>query len=171
MGSLKGTIVAAYTHLVRTKRTAFPSIADVLKTSGVARSTLYKHFDDRSAMLVEAMRPPFATLALSAATGQATPDLIALFEHFWAERRGAADLLVSPHAARLVKGLSAELRTKIDGLDHAGALRIARTQLSFLHLWLAGETPCSPGEMTAIFARSSAALVAASRPEAAGAGA
>ncbi|MFT3808409.1 MAG: hypothetical protein QM698_00670 [Micropepsaceae bacterium] len=162
MASLKSTIVAAYTHLVRTKRTAFPAISDVLNEAGIARSTLYKHFDDRSAMLVESMRGPFSVLAAAAQTGEVTPGLIALLEHFWAERRGAADLLASSSVDRLAKGLSAELGLRIRDLDRPGALRIAQSQISFLRLWVTGETPCSPVDMAAILARSSSALVAAS---------
>lgn len=166
MESLKSTIVAAYTHLVRTKRVVFPSIADLLRESGVARSTLYKHFDDRSAMLVEAMREPFAILASATETERVTPSLTALLEHFWAERRGAADLLATPHASRVAKGLSIALKSKIDGLGHADAIRIAHSQMAFLRLWLTGEAPCSPGEMAKIFVTSSAALVAASASKA-----
>lgn len=160
--SLKSTIVAAYKHLVWTKRVAFPSVADLLREAGVARSTLYKHFDDRSAVLVEAMRAPFSVLATAAQTGQTTPGLIALLEHFWAERREAADLLATPHVSRVGKGLSAALVQTIGGLDQDDALRIAQSQLAILRLWLAGQTRCAPAEMAAILARSSFALVAAS---------
>jgi AcrR family transcriptional regulator len=51
MNDTKDAIVAAYTHLVKSNRSAFPRINDLVRESGIARSTLYRHFDDRSACM------------------------------------------------------------------------------------------------------------------------
>jgi AcrR family transcriptional regulator len=139
----------------------------LLNESGVARSTLYKHFDDRSAVLVEAMKSPFVLLATAAATGQVTEALTGLFEHFWAQRRGAAEVLASAHVNRLARGLCVELRTNLSGLGHPDALRIAHHQLTILRLWVEGETPCSPKEMADIFAKSCFAMVTAAQSKSA----
>lgn len=161
MHSAKKVIVAAYSDLVRTTGHAFPPVSDVLRESGVARSTLYKHFDDRSALLVESMRGPFGILAMATQSGQVTPSLLALFEHFSDQRRGIAELLTMPHANRVALGLGTEIQSKVDGLDHADAMRIAHSQLAFLRLWATGETPSAAEEMAAKFVAASTALLGA----------
>lgn len=160
MNDPKDAIITAYSHLVRSARTAFPSIADVLRESGVARSTLYRYFDDRSAMLVEALRQPFETLADAARTGDASTALTDLLEHFWTERRAVADLLATAHANRLVTELSRKLMEAIAGLGRDDATRVAHTQIGFLRLWICGETRATPSDMARILATSSSALVA-----------
>lgn len=165
MNDTKDAIVAAYTHLVRSNRSAFPRINDLVRESGVARSTLYRHFDDRSAVLVEALREPFATLSDAARTGRAGAALTNLLEHFWAERRAVTDLLATPHVSRLVTELGQNLAAAIAGLRRDDALRVAHTQIGFLRLWVSGETQATPGNMARILATSSSALVATLREE------
>lgn len=161
MHSSKEAIVAAYSDLVRVSGHAFPPVADVLRESGVARSTLYKHFDDRSALLVESMRGPFEILAVATLTGEVTSGVLALFEHFSDQRRGIAELLTMPHANRVALGLGATIQSRASGLCQSDAMRIAHSQLTLLRLWATGETPSPAEEMAAKFVAASTALLTA----------
>lgn len=165
MNDKKAAIVAAYSHLVRSNRSAFPRINELVRASGVARSTLYRHFDDRAAVLVEALREPFALMSDAARTGCVGPGLTQLLEHFWSERRAVADLLATPHVDRLATELARNLAAAIEGLRPDAALRVAHTQIVFLQLWVSGKTQAAPGNMAQILARSSLALVATLRED------
>ena len=50
----RDAIVSAFNRLVLSTRRARPPIAHLLREAGVARSTFYKHFDDRDSLLLTA---------------------------------------------------------------------------------------------------------------------
>ena len=151
----KGSIIAAFSRLVHGKRTSLPSISQVLTEAGVARSTLYRHFDDRTSLLVAAMHVPFDILSTAAVEGSVSPQLIELLEHFWSERRVALELLGQPSANRLARRLGEQINAKHSDLARADAVRVAHTQLTLLRLWLSGETPGSAADVSGKIAKSS----------------
>jgi AcrR family transcriptional regulator len=157
----KNTIIAAFSRLVRDKRTTLPSIAQLLKEAGIARSTLYRHFDDRTSLLVAAMHEPFEVLSTAAVEGKASPQLIGLLEHFLNERRVAVELLEQPSANRLARKLAEQINAKESRLECADAVRIAHTQLTLLRLWLSGETPDLAANVAETIAKSSVMQIAA----------
>jgi AcrR family transcriptional regulator len=151
----KSSIIAAFSRLVHGKRAALPSIVQLLKEAGIARSTLYRHFDDRTSLLVAAMHVPFDILSAAAVEGKASQQLIELLEHFWNERRVAVELLGQPSANRLARKLGEQISAKNRGLESADAVRVAHTQLTLLRLWLGGETPGSAADVAGKIAKSS----------------
>jgi AcrR family transcriptional regulator len=151
----KTSIIKAFSRLVHGKRTSLPSIAQVLTEAGIARSTLYRHFDDRTSLLVAAMHEPFEILSKAAVEGKASPQLIELLEHFWRERRVAVELLGQPSANRLARKLGEQINAKHRDLERDDAVRVAHTQLTLLRLWLGGETPGSAAEVAGKIAKSS----------------
>lgn len=161
MEHAKSSIIAAFSRLVRGRRAALPSIAQLLTEAGIARSTLYRHFDDRTSLLVAAMHVPFDILSTAAVEGKASPQLIELLEHFWNERRVAAKLLGQPSANRLARKLGEQISAKHRGLESADAVRVAHTQLTLLRLWLSGETPGSAADVAGKIAKSSVLQIAA----------
>jgi AcrR family transcriptional regulator len=135
-------IVEAFNRLVLATRRARPPIAQLLRQAGVARSTLYSHFDDRDSLLLEAMGGPLSIMA-GAALGEAPEErLAALLEHFWERRRGATDVLEGQFAKRLTRSLADFICAKDSALDRSDALRIADSLLGFVRLWISGQTPC-----------------------------
>lgn len=161
MEQAKSSIIEAFNRMVLSKRSALPSIAQLLKEAGIGRSTLYRHFDDRTSVLTEAMHPPFDILSRAAVEGEANPKLIELMEHFWARRHLAVEILGQPSIKRLARNLGEQIQTKDIRLDRADALRIAHTQLTLLKLWLSSETPSSSDEIARKIARSSFMQIAA----------
>lgn len=161
MEQSKSTIIAAFSRLVRDRGTALPSITQLLKEAGIARSTLYRHFDDRTSLLVAAMDQPFQILSTAAVGGKVSPQLIALLEHFWNERRVAVELLGKPSANRLARKLGEQINTKESRLERADAVRIAHVQFTLLRLWLSGETPGLAADVAIKIARSSVLQISA----------
>ncbi len=156
----KSSIIAAFTRLVHGKDAAVPSIAQLLAEAGIARSTLYRHFDDRTSLLVAAMHGPFDILSTAAVEGKASTQLIELLDHFWNGRRAAVELLGQPSANRLARKLGEQINAKYSGLERADAVRVAHTQLTLLRLWLGGETPGSAADVAGKIARSSVLQIA-----------
>lgn len=107
------------------------------------------------------MHEPLEMLSTAAIEGEASPQLIALLEHFWTERRVAVELLGQPSADRLARKLAEQISAKASGLERADAVRIAHTQLTLLRLWLGGETPGSAADLAQKIARSSVLQIAA----------
>jgi AcrR family transcriptional regulator len=139
----RADIVGAFNRLVLSTRDARPPVAALLQEAGVARSTLYKHFDDKDSLLLEAMRGPLSVLAAAIDEAADVDRLTALLQHFWDRRRQATDLMSEPFSIRLVRALADTLAARHKDLDRSDILRVADSQLSLIRLWLSGETPCS----------------------------
>jgi AcrR family transcriptional regulator len=134
-------IVSAFNRLVLSTRRARPPISHLLREAGVARSTFYKHFDDREALLLEAMSGPLSIIANAVTVDHGEPSLVSLLDHFWEQRRSGGDVLAGPFAARLVRALAQMINEKAPELERNDALRIADSQIAYVRLWISGETP------------------------------
>lgn len=139
----RDAIVSAFNRLVLSTRRARPPIAHLLREAGVARSTFYKHFDDRDSLLLEAMGGPLSIIASAIIVHEDRQRLVALLDHFWDQRRSAADVLTGPFASRLVRALARLIVERAPELERNDAIRIADTQIAFIRLWISGETPGS----------------------------
>jgi AcrR family transcriptional regulator len=126
---------------VLSTRRVRPPIAQLLREAGVARSTLYKHFDDRDSLLLEAMGGPLSIIAEANAGEASARGLVALLEHFWEHRKNGDQVFGGPFAARLVRALAEQIMTRAPELERNDALRIADTQIACIRLWASGETP------------------------------
>lgn len=142
-------IVDAFSRLVLSTRRARPPVAQLLREAGVARATLYKHFDDRDAVLLESMMGALGVIADAAAGRAHGAALAALLEHFWANRANAGDVFDGASARRLARALGALLCERDRRLDRHDGARIAETLIALIRLWLAGETPSTAGELAA----------------------
>lgn len=138
----RDAIVSAFNRLVLSTRRARPPIAHLLREAGVARSTFYKHFDDRDSLLLEAMGGALAIIADAITADEGGHhQLAALLEHFWDQRRNGAEIFTGHFAARLVRALAALIMERAPELERNDAIRIADTQIAFMRLWITGETP------------------------------
>jgi AcrR family transcriptional regulator len=136
-------IVEAFNRLVLSTRRARPPVAELLREAGVARSTFYEHFDSRDSLLLAALNGPLSIMA-NAACGSANADaLTGLLEHFWEQRRGAADVVSGRFAARLARALADLIAERVPALERNDAVRIADSQIAMVRLWVTGETPSS----------------------------
>ena len=137
----RANIVQAFNRLVLSTRRARPPIAQLLREAGVARSTLYAHFDDRDTLLLEAMRGPLSVIVAALRDPARIGSLSALLVHFWDQRREASELVTGRFSVRLVRALAEALATTEPELEPDDVLRIADTQIGMIRLWITGETP------------------------------
>lgn len=141
-------IISAFNRLVLTTRRARPPVTHLLREAGIARSTLYSHFDDRDSLLLEAIRGPLSIVA-AAITGDADEQrLVGLLDHFWDQRQEAANLLDGKFGSRLVRSLAEMIMVRNASIERNDAMRIADGQIGIIRLWITGETP-GPSPMLA----------------------
>lgn len=140
---VRDAIVSAYNQLVLATRRARPPIAHVIRDAGVARSTLYRHFADRDALLLEAMDGALVIIADAATADHANYQLVTLLEHFWEHRRSAPDVFNDRFAIRLTRALAARIQERAPQIERNDAMRIADAQIGLVRLWTSGETPGS----------------------------
>lgn len=153
---VRSSIIDAFNQLVLSRGQLKPRVADVIDKAGVARSTFYEHFDGRDALLLSALRAPFAVIADAAATGDGGESLIAILDHFRENRRGACELLTGLLGPRVARVLAELIGDRVD-LDPLDALHLADIQIGFIRLWLTNETPYAAETLAAKMIASAAA--------------
>ena len=148
--NVRERIVAAFTRLVLGRRRGAPKIAEVVAEAGVARSTVYEHFDGRDGILIEALKAPLGTVA-DAITGRANAAALApVLAHFRDRRSEAAAIFSGPLHGRIAKSLAALIAERDPQLAEADrALLAPGGALAAIRLWLDGDLGASPEAMAA----------------------
>jgi AcrR family transcriptional regulator len=151
-------VVEAFSRLVLARRSAKPPVADLLKEAGVARSTFYEHFEGRDSVLIEALEGPLSLLADAATRAADEARLVMLLEHFRENRRGAADILSGPLAARVRRRFAEKIAAQLPEGEKEAALEIANQMLAQIRIWLDGETRYPADRLAALLVAGAAAL-------------
>lgn len=159
--SARANIADAFSRLVLAKRDSRPPVADVLKEAGVARSTLYEHFDGRDSVLIESFRAPMGYIADAAASDGSDNgvevNLIRILDHLRDYRRGAVNMLTGPMAPRIARALTDLVAARLPGETQKSSAHLADMQLGFIRLWLTGEPPYAAADLARLMIRSAAA--------------
>ena len=87
------SLQSAFTLLAQQRRYHEIRIDDILKASGVSRSTFYEHFAGKDALLAASMDGALSLLADLPAGKASVPQVAALLAHFWDNRALARSLL------------------------------------------------------------------------------
>lgn len=162
---------SAFTLLALQRRYHEIRIDDILKASGVSRSTFYEHFAGKDALLAASMDGPLSLLA-DMPTGKAGVQQVAvLLAHFW-ENRALARSLFQGAALRVIRNtLVAQIEARLKRSE-AGRLRLpprlaaralADGMFSPILAWLSGEASCSPVDLAEALQASSKAMLASMR--------
>lgn len=159
---------SAFTLLALRRRYHEIRIDDILKASGVSRSTFYEHFAGKDALLAASMDGPTSLLADMPIGKCSVQQMTVLLAHFWDNRALARSLfqgvalrvirtaLVRQVEARLERSRGTRLRLPRRLAAHA----LADGMFSPIVAWLSGEASCSPADLAAALIRSSEAMLA-----------
>lgn len=143
-------------------------IDDILKASGVSRSTFYEHFVSKDALLVSSMDGPLSLLAGMPVGESDIGQVGVLLEHFW-ERRALARSIFQGAPFRVIRNalvMRIEARLKRHDGGKPGLPRrlaahaLADGMFSPIVAWLAGEASCAPVDLAAALMASSKAMLA-----------
>lgn len=149
--ALRQTLV----QLVRNRRYDQIRIADVVRGSGVGRSTFYDHYKGLDDMIVETMSEMLEALSTVVDAEPALAHIVHILEHFRENRVFARDLFYGPSTAhvarRIVDGLGERMARRLDARAATNAARplietrlaaryVAAGQMELIRVSLAGET-------------------------------
>lgn len=154
-------------------------VEDILRRSGVGRSTFYEHFSGKDDILAASVRHPFAVLADAIREPDNTSQLVMILEHFWENRVVGPTLFRGPAREICIASLKGliEERFKLDRVGSPNplilppplaALQIAEALLSPITAWVLGESTCSPQVLAQSLRRTARAMLEAQRQRALG---
>lgn len=112
-------------------------VLDVVRRSGVGRSTFYEHFQSREDLLRDSLRGPFDLLAKLAAPSYDPAETVFVLEHF-AQHSALANSMLDGSGGAIVRGLLAELIAGVSPPRDARAYAAAGAQIGVIAAWLNG---------------------------------
>lgn len=136
---IRHKIVDAFNRLMLSKEHGRPTMKEIVREAGVARSTIYENFQGKDDLLIQAMKGP---LSIIAAASSPAPDFAALEKvllHFRERRADASGLFGGPLSTRIVQTLAAQIMAQWEtDEDTDAALHIAAMHIASIKLWLDG---------------------------------
>lgn len=167
-GRTREALQSAFTLLALERRYHEIRIDDILKASGVSRSTFYEHFAGKDALLAASMGDALSLLA-DMPTGESSSRQVAgLLEHFWGNRALARSLFQGAALRVIRNALVQRIEARLKRSDE-GRLRLPRRlaahaladgMFSPIVAWLSGEAPCSPADLAAALRTASRTMLA-----------
>ena len=140
----RDAIVTTFNALVLNGRYAELGVRELARKAGVARSTFYEHFDDKTALLIESMYPLLSVLAECAA-GEYAQHLAWVLAHMEEQRTNALALFYAQQERNAIEaGLARLISEKLPRngialpISDAAAV-LARTSIGMIADWLARE--------------------------------
>ena len=113
-------------------------VNDLISTAGIARSTFYKHFPDKRAVLVAAMDHLLIVLARCADGSASRTDIEALVSHLWENRNLGRVIFNSNAMDQIVRALAERIEEK-SNVPKLDCFSLAYYYLGTVKGWIAGE--------------------------------
>ena len=164
----RDALLSAFIVLALQQRYHEIRIDDILKASGISRSTFYEHFASKDALLAASMEGATSLLAGMPVGESSVQQVAVLLEHFW-DNRALGRSLFQGAALRVIRNaLVAQVEAGLKRHDGSGLrlpLRLAAHALadgmfSPILAWLSGEATCSPVDFAAALLETSKATLA-----------
>lgn len=161
-------IQSAFAELVFSKRYDDIRMIDVARTANVGRSTLYFHYPDKDAILLDNMASMLDDLATAVSGENARPKIEAVLQHIWSHRDRGRVLVFGTTGRKLENALASRVTETLKG--HSGltglpflANAVAAVTFAILRTWLKGEASGTIPDISRLICLSSQALLTARR--------
>lgn len=129
-------------------------VSEIIRESGVARSTFYEHFKNKDFILAQSLYPPLSRLALAIHDNTPLKPIEDILQHFWENRSFCRLILNGPPRRSVLLTLTdlLEEQIKIKQQEtmveliistHHAATQIAESQIALMNIWLLGEAKSS----------------------------
>lgn len=164
----RDAIKAAFTELVFTTRYDDIRMVDVARLANVGRSTLYLHYTDKDAILLDNMTPLLADLATALQGEDAQRTIEAALLHVWSHRDRGRVVLFGQTGQKLEKAFALQITDALNVGSVSVALPFVANPLAagvfaVLRTWLMGEASGTIPDVARHICLSSQALLKASR--------
>jgi AcrR family transcriptional regulator len=164
----RAAIKSAFAELVFSDRQDDIRMIDVARTANVGRSTLYMHYPDKDAILLDNMAPMLEDLATATQGEDAYPKIEAVLRHVWSHRDRGRVVLFGTTGRKLENALASTVTENLKGQSGPLGLPflanpIAAVTFAVLRTWLKGEASGAIPDIARRICVSSQALLTASR--------
>lgn len=161
-------IKTAFSELIFANRYDEIKMIDVARAANVGRSTLYLHFPDKDAILLENMAPILNDLATALQGGIAQTQIEASLHHIWSHRDRGRVVLFGTTGQKLEQALASRVTAALpESTDTLSppflANPVAAVIFSILRTWLRGEASGDISDIAQHICLSSEALLYAPR--------
>lgn len=161
-------ITSAFSELVFTTRYDDIRMIDVARAANVGRSTLYLHYPDKDAILLDNMAPLLADLATALQGEDAQAKIEATLLHVWSHRDRGRVVLFGKTGQKLENALALQIAQALNAGSDSLAMpfvanALAAVIFSVLRTWLKGEASGTIPDIARHICLSSQAIVNASR--------
>lgn len=159
--STRARLVAVYNRLLLDQASARPKVAELIDEAGVSRSTFYDHFDGIEALHDESLSIVMGRLADHLVDGADRQCLVALLDHFWANRAMAREMMTGEAGERIEGLLARLLEARIAARKEARlhAILIAGMSIAALSGWLRGQVAANSQALADRLVRSTNAIL------------
>lgn len=146
----------AFSELVFSKRYSDIRMTEVAERANVGRSTVYLHYEDKDAILLDNMAPLLQTLASTISKTEVCNKIDDTVRHFWEHRDRGRIIFFGVTGRKLEVALAAmilEMISTTHGLNNLNpssvflANQIAASIFSILRTWLKGDASASTSEI------------------------
>lgn len=121
-------------------------VLDIVKRSGVGRSTFYEHFQSREDVLRDSLRGPFRIMANLAAPAYDKAQTVFLLGHF-AENVSFALSMLDGSSGSIVRALLAEMIADVSPPCDTRVHAAAGAQIGVIAAWLRNDHPRSADDV------------------------
>ncbi|MCP3968779.1 MAG: TetR/AcrR family transcriptional regulator [Rhodobacteraceae bacterium] len=161
-------IRAAFAELVLASRYDDIRMIDVARSANTGRSTLYLHYPDKDAILLDNMAPLLEDLASSLQGRVAQARIEAVLHHIWSHKDRGRVVLFGTTGQKLENALACRITDALN--THPGTLALpfvanpaAAATFAILRTWLKGEASADIPDIAIHICLSSQAILTASR--------
>jgi AcrR family transcriptional regulator len=161
----RAALIAAFDHLILSRRRKPIRVADIVEQANVGRSTFYEHYRGAEDIHMAALARPFATLADAAAGAGDEAKLTGLLAHFWENRQRARLSFMGPVQNKVTRLLAAMVEDRLRGEEdrlaiplRLAALQLAEAALAPVRGWVTAEAPCTAQALAGAICRCGRAM-------------
>lgn len=163
----RSAITSAFAEMALSGRYEQIKMVDIARRANVGRSTIYQHYPDKDAVLLDAMAWVLTGLASCAKPACQTHELLSVVSHIWQNRDKGRRILTGVTGQKLEQALSQRIVQDLSPQTGAADWRIApvfcahqisAVVFSLLRNWLAGEASATAADMAEQMRLSAVAL-------------
>ena len=143
------------------------SVADIVASANVGRSTFYHHYAGKLEVLQETMQHPSSHLAAIVGADPESQDVVPILLHFWNQRQRNRHFFHDPIRGVWMRVLASMIEARLATLARGtrplvplplAAQQIAEAQLGLVIGWLAGRSAVKPINAACALVRTTHAL-------------